>query len=82
MHELRLELTLEPGRLAPPPPPFVMRYLPNGTRALATVEASDAAAALAWAQALRADGRIGEFALTPASLEDVYVELVCEPTGR
>jgi hypothetical protein len=32
--------------------------------------------AVGWAQRLRADGRIGEFSLSPASLEDVYVELV------
>lgn len=76
--ELRLELSLEPGMAAPPAPPFVIRYLPNGSHATAILPAPDAAAALGWAQDLRSSGQIGEFALTPASLEDVYVELVSE----
>jgi len=75
-HELRLDLTLEPGRAAPPPAPFVARYQPNGTRARAIVDASQAAAAIDWAQGLRTRQIVGEFSLTPASLEDVYVELV------
>jgi hypothetical protein len=54
----------------------VLRYAPNGTRARAIVDAADAASAIDWAQALRARSVIGEFSLTPASLEDVYVELV------
>ena len=77
-NELRLELSLEPGRPAPEAAPFVSRYLPNGSRALAIVPAAFAADALSWAQLLRRDGVIGEFALTPASLEDVYVELVSD----
>ncbi len=44
------------------------------------MEASQAASALDWAQALRAQQVIGEFSLTPASLEDVYVDLVA-PTS-
>lgn len=77
-NELRLELSLEPGRPAPEAAPFVTRYLPNGSRALAIVPADAATDALGWAQRLRRDGVIGEFALTPASLEDVYVELVSD----
>jgi ABC-2 type transport system ATP-binding protein len=80
-HELRLELSLEPGIAAPPAPPFAIRYLPNGSRALAIVPAEHAGDALGWAQRLRASGHIGEFALTPASLEDVYVDLVSDRTG-
>ena len=75
-HELRLDLTLEPGQAAPPAAAFVRRYQPNGSRAQAIVEASQAAAAIDWAQALRSSRVVGEFSLTPASLEDVYVELV------
>jgi ABC-2 type transport system ATP-binding protein len=74
--ELRLELTLEPGWPPPEAEPFIVRWVPNGSRALAIVDACDADRALAWAQDLRRDGRIGEFAITPASLEDVYVDLV------
>lgn len=75
-HELRLDLTLEPGQAAPPAASFVLRYAPNGSRARAIVESAEAASALAWAQALRQHRVVGEFSLTPASLEDVYVELV------
>jgi ABC-2 type transport system ATP-binding protein len=74
--ELRLELTLEPGRAAPPAPPFVVRYRSDGSRALAIVDAAVASSAISWAQSLRAERVIGEYALTPASLEDVYIELV------
>ena len=77
-HELRLDLTLEPGRSAPSPAPFVTRYQPNGTRARAIVESSQAAAAIEWAQQLRQRQLVGEFSLTPASLEDVYVDLVSQ----
>lgn len=80
--ELRLELVLEPGHPAPAPPPFVARYLPNGARALAIVPAARAVDGLAWVQGLRDDGVVGEFALTPASLEDAYVGLVGEHPGE
>jgi ABC-2 type transport system ATP-binding protein len=74
--DLRLELVLEPGRAAPPAAAFVRRYLPNGSRALATVPATEAAAAARWAEDLRRAGVVEEFSLAPATLEDVYVELV------
>jgi ABC-2 type transport system ATP-binding protein len=35
--DFRLELVFEPGRSAPVPAGFVRRYLPNGSRAIATV---------------------------------------------
>lgn len=74
-HELRLDLTLEPGR-STSPPPFVLRYDPKGQHARAIVESVDAAPAVEWAQSLRASGVIAEFSLTPATLEDAYVDLV------
>ncbi len=74
--ELRLDLSLEPGQEAPPAASFVLRYVPNGTRARAIVDTAHAATAIDWAQALRARSVVGEFSLTPASLEDVYIDLV------
>jgi ABC-2 type transport system ATP-binding protein len=80
-HELRLELTLEPGVLLPATPAGVSPCLATGGRATAIVPVEHASDALDWAQRLRADGVIGEFALTPASLEDVYVDLVSDGTS-
>ena len=74
--ELRLELSLEPDQPAPAAAPFVLRYQPNGTRAQAVVRASHAAQAIDWAQTLRSAHVIGEYSLTPVSLEDIYVDLV------
>jgi ABC-2 type transport system ATP-binding protein len=74
--DLRLELVLEPGTEAPAPAPFVRRFAPNGSRAIATVSATHAGEAVAWAGALRRAGRVEEFSLAPATLEDVYIELV------
>ncbi len=79
--ELRLDLSLEPGQQVPPAAPFVLRYQPNGSRARAIVEAEHAGEAIAWAQTLRAERAIGEFSLTPASLEDAYVGLVSGTLG-
>jgi hypothetical protein len=40
------------------------------------VQFPDVAAAVAWAKQAQDDGRISEFALMPASLEDVYASWV------
>ncbi len=77
---LRLDLSLEPASDAPPAPAFATRYLLNGPHALAIVPGAQAAAAVTWALRLRAEKRIGEFALTPVSLEDLYVELLSDPS--
>lgn len=77
-HELRLDLSLEPGQVAPVAASFVVRYQPDGSRARAIIESSHAAEAIDWAQMLRSARAIGEFSLTPASLEDVYVDLVSD----
>ncbi len=74
--ELRLELTLEPT--APPPvlPGVVRRAVASGSRMLARVAPEDASEVAAWAGALGHSGGIEAFAIAPATLEDVYVELV------
>ncbi len=74
--ELRLELVLEPAATAPLPASFIERYVPNGTRAVATIPAARAGDAVAWADDLRRDGIIEEYSVAPATLEDVYIELV------
>ncbi|GGZ35110.1 multidrug ABC transporter ATP-binding protein [Streptomyces inusitatus] len=82
-HDLRLELSLypdgpdpsdpsEPPARAPIPIP-IARRVRVGRRVLLTLAAADAEAAVAWAAALRADGRVESYALVPTSLEDVYL---------
>ncbi len=74
--DLRLELVLEPGAEPPVMAPFVRRSTVNGRRTLAAVPAQFASEAAAWGQQLRRQRLIEEFSLAPATLEDVYVELV------
>ena len=74
--DLHLELVLEPGAAPPPMPDFVLRSANAGQRHLATVHAGSAAGAVAWVEILRRTGIVEEYRLGPATLEDVYVELV------
>jgi ABC-2 type transport system ATP-binding protein len=79
--DLRLELVFESGASAPRPAGIVRRYLPNGSRAVATVPADSAGMAVDWAEGLRRSGLVDEFSLTPATLEDAYIEIVGRADG-
>jgi ABC-2 type transport system ATP-binding protein len=46
-----------------------------------TLGPTDVGSAVAWAQRLRASGTVAEFAVNPASLEDVYIGLVGDEEG-
>jgi ABC-2 type transport system ATP-binding protein len=74
--DLRLELVLEPGTDTPAPPEFASSSVAAGSRLVATVPARMGGAAAMWAQDLRRAGRIEEYSLAPATLEDAYVALV------
>jgi ABC-2 type transport system ATP-binding protein len=74
--ELRLELVLEPGIEAPPPPDFVTRSIPDGHRVLHSLPMSAAGEAVSWAAELQRNRRVEEFGLEPATLEDVYIAIV------
>lgn len=74
--ELRLELVLEPGMEAPPPPAFVTRTVPDGHRVLHSLPIAAAGEAVSWAAELQRDRRVEEFGLEPATLEDVYIAIV------
>jgi len=74
--DLRLELVLEPAAAPPPMPDFVSHAVGAGQRHLATIPANAAAAAVGWVTDLRRAGVVEEYRLGPATLEDVYVELV------
>ncbi len=47
-----------------------------GRRVVATIAPHEAADAIAWAQRERMAGRVDQFAVNPASLEDVYIGLL------
>jgi ABC-2 type transport system ATP-binding protein len=75
--ELRLDLTLEPGAEPPDPPAWALRAVrENGHRMVVTVPAFRAGDAAGWALAEQRAGRVEEFGLAPATLEDAYVALV------
>ncbi len=74
--ELRLDIAIVPGGVAPPPPPFVTRSVADGHRVLHSLPVTAAGEAVTWAAAMRAQGSIEEFGLEPATLEDVYIAIV------
>jgi ABC-2 type transport system ATP-binding protein len=76
---MHLELTLEPGTVPPEAPPFFTRPVATGRRVMGRVARENAAAAIEWAQLLKERGAVEEFALGPATLEDVYIRLVRNP---
>jgi ABC-2 type transport system ATP-binding protein len=71
----RLEVLAEPGTPIEAPA-FAHDAVLGGRRLLATIDESDLDAAIAWARAERAGGRVEEFSVGPTTLEDVYVRLV------
>ena len=74
--ELRLELVLDPSLDTIERPQFTGPHVVTGNRIVAAVPAEMAGRAANWARDLRRTGRIEEFSLTPATLEDAYVALV------
>jgi ABC-2 type transport system ATP-binding protein len=74
--DLRVELVLEPGTSRPALPAWLRRPVTDGGRLIGRIEAGDAGVAATWASSLARAGGIEEFAIVPATLEDVYVELV------
>lgn len=74
--DLRLEIVLEPGSETPQMPDFVTSCTVVGPRIMAHLPSDRAGAALTWMEELKASGCVDEFGITPATLEDVYVELV------
>ncbi len=75
-NDLRLEVVLEPGAALPELPAFVLRTVGTGQRHLVTVPAAAAADAVRWVETFKGTGSVEEYHLGPATLEDVYVELV------
>lgn len=88
---LRLELHLAPGSAdptglgetaaapaTPPVPTTPLRMVRAGRRILLTIVPDAAAACVTWATALREEGVIETYAISPATLEDAYLALTSE----
>jgi ABC-2 type transport system ATP-binding protein len=73
---LRLECTLDGANDVPSLPTGIELAGIAGRRMVAHVEMANVGDAVTWAQAAQEDGRIAEFAVVPASLEDVYADRV------
>ncbi|HEX6305577.1 MAG TPA: ABC transporter ATP-binding protein [Anaerolineales bacterium] len=73
---LRLELLLEPGGSLPPLPDFVSHTLNGGRRLIGRVSAGDVTQAVLWANQMKAGQLVEEYALGPATLEDVYIRKI------
>lgn len=77
--DLRLELRLRADATwmdaSDHPPVTVLRTVRTGRRALLTIPADEASAAVGWATRLRDEDRIDDYALGPATLEDAYLSL-------
>lgn len=73
---LRLELLLEPGRTLPPPPAFLSHTVNGGRRMIGRVAAGDVTQAVLWANQMKTEALVEEYALGPATLEDVYIRKI------
>ncbi|HET7530218.1 MAG TPA: ABC transporter ATP-binding protein [Mycobacteriales bacterium] len=73
---LRLEVTVDPGFAVPQLPPQAVLAGSAGRRTVAHVQLADVATAVTWAKGHQDTGAVAEFAVTPASLEDVYASWV------
>ena len=73
---LRLECALEPALPTPVPPAALGPSEITGRRLVVRVELADVAEAVAWAKAQQDFGVVAEFAVVPASLEDVYASWI------
>jgi ABC-2 type transport system ATP-binding protein len=74
--QLRLELHAISDEAAAALQPPTGTPAVSGRRIVVTIDAHEAAAAIEWAQRERTSGTVEEFAINPASLEDVYIGLL------
>jgi ABC-2 type transport system ATP-binding protein len=77
--DMRLELTLEPKTKEPTLPAFFKQPVVISRRIVGRVSPADIPTAMNWARDLKDNDTIEEFTLGPATLEDVYIQLVKNP---
>ena len=73
---LSIDCNLEEPDAVVQPPSSVTVVARSGRRLVGQVQADDVGAAVAWARELQDEGVLVDFAVAPASLEDVYVSWV------
>jgi len=79
---LRLQVMLVPGARTPPLPGWVKGHVRAGHNLVATIAETDAMRGIGWALHLIGDGVAEEYALGAATLEDVYIRLTGDISGR
>lgn len=79
--DLTIEVDLRSDTVPPWPPSIIAPTTMHG-RWRATVHSADAAEVVRWAQQATADGVVERYALSPASLEDLYIELTTPADGE
>jgi ABC-2 type transport system ATP-binding protein len=79
---MRLELILEPERDIPELPDFLANPVVSNRRILARVSKKNISSAIEKANTYKDAGLIEEFSLSPATLEDVYINMVGRIEGE
>lgn len=75
-NRVKLEVTPLSGVAFPESPAWAESTVLQDGLMVMTLDRSDAPEALQWAAGVNSDGKIGEYALTELSLEDLYIDLV------
>lgn len=75
-NRVKLEINPLPGVAFPDSPAWAGSTVQQDGLVVMTLDRADAPAALQWAAGVNSAGRIGEYALTELSLEDLYIDLV------
>ncbi|XID93015.1 ABC transporter ATP-binding protein [Paenibacillaceae bacterium WGS1546] len=77
-HHVRLEINLLGETSGFEVPGWALSTRRQGTRCLVAIDPSDAPSAIGWAREQVDAGIAADYSLTPASMEDVYIELTSE----
>lgn len=78
---LRIEMTLEPDRALVDAPWAGGELYQTGRRRIAEIPAHAVSEAVTWAQRLKEQRVVEEYAIGPATLEDVYVRVVTDESN-
>jgi len=80
--QLRLKVQLEPAAERPDAPGFARQFAVVGRRLLVAIDEAATLEAIEWARALVRHGIAEEYELAPPTLEDTYVSLIRNGSGK